>query len=71
MLSVSDREEYNMEVCEVCMGRPTDSTARLVKEMRVYDLLDRLDIRYRRVDHPAAMTMDDCTAADTALGVLM
>ena len=56
---------------EVCMGRPTDSTARLVKEMRVYDLLDRLDIRYRRVDHPAAMTMDDCTAADTALGVLM
>lgn len=56
---------------EVCMGRPTDSTARLVKEMRVYDLLDRLDIRYRRVDHPASMTMDDCTAADTALGVLM
>ena len=56
---------------EVCMGRPTDSTARLVKEMRVYDLLDRLDIRYRRVDHPAAMTMDDCTGADEALGVQM
>ena len=56
---------------EVFTGKPTDPTARLDKEMRVYDLLDRLEIDYKRVDHPAAMTMDDCTGADEALGVLM
>ena len=49
---------------EVFTGKPTDPTARLDKEMRVYDLLDRLEIDYKRVDHPAAMTMDDCTGAD-------
>ena len=56
---------------EVFTGKPTDPTARLDKEMHVYDLLDRLEIDYKRVDHPAAMTMDDCTGADEALGVLM
>ena len=56
---------------EVFTGKPTDPTARLDKEMHVYDLLDRLELDYKRVDHPAAMTMDDCTGADEALGVLM
>ena len=48
-------------------GRPHDLTNRLDKEIRVYDLLDSLNIDYQRVDHPAAMTMEDCLAIDLAL----
>ena len=36
---------------EVLQGRPTDETGRLEKEIAVYDLLDKLDIPFRRVDH--------------------
>lgn len=36
--------------------------------MRVYDLLDDLKIDYWRVDHPAALTMEDCAEADNMLG---
>ncbi len=49
-------------------GRPHDLTNRLDKEIRVYDLLDSLNIDYQRVDHLAAMTMEDCLAIDLALG---
>ena len=48
-------------------GRPADISSRLLKEQRVYDLLDRLCISYDRVDHPAAMTMDDCATIDQVL----
>lgn len=37
-------------------GRPKDETGRLEKEIRVYDLLDRLHVEYQRVDHEAAKT---------------
>ena len=48
-------------------GRPADCSDRLPKEIRVYDLLDRLDIAYQRIDHEAAMTMEACAAIDEAL----
>lgn len=48
-------------------GRPCNVAQRLAKEQRVYDLLDRLEIEYYRVDHPAAMTMEDCAAIDQVL----
>lgn len=48
-------------------GRPLDGTGRLPKEIRVYDLLDRLGIEYERIDHPAAMTMEACEEIDRAL----
>lgn len=48
-------------------GRPLDCEHRLPKEVRVYDLLDKLEIQYQRVDHAAAMTMQDCAAIDRAL----
>ena len=50
---------------ELLNGRPADQ--RLDKEMRVYDFLDGLGIQYQRVDHPAAMTMEDCAAIDQVL----
>ena len=52
---------------ELQEGRPKDCTGRLKKEIRTYDLLDRLGIVYQRVDHPAAMTMEVCEPIDRAL----
>ena len=49
-------------------GRPIDTAGRLEKEIRVYDLLDKLGISYQRVDHAAAMTMEACEEIDRTLG---
>ncbi len=49
-------------------GRPLDPSGRLEKEIRVYDFLDGLGVRYERIDHEAAMTMEACAAVDQALG---
>lgn len=49
-------------------GRPAQCTGRLEKEMRCYDLLDRLGVSYARIDHEAAMTMQSCAAIDEILG---
>lgn len=48
-------------------GRPVDTTDRLDKEVRTYDLLDSLGIQYERVDHEAAYTMEACAAIDEIL----
>ena len=52
-------------------GRPADCDRRLAKEVRVYDLLDSLNIDYQQVDHEAAMTMEACAAIDEAMGTAM
>ena len=36
---------------ELIKGRPADETGRLEKEIRVYDLLDKLGMEYYRTDH--------------------
>ena len=38
---------------ELQNGRPDNTEGRLEKELRVYDLLDRLGVAYQRVDHEA------------------
>ena len=48
-------------------GRPESCAGRLEKEIRVYDLLDKLGISYQRIDHEAANTMEACAAVDAAL----
>ena len=48
-------------------GRPEDCGNRLSKEVRVYDLLDSLEIPYQRIDHEAAMTMEACAEIDKVL----
>ena len=52
-------------------GRPADCTGRLEKEIRSYDLLDRLGIDFYRLDHEPAMTMEICAAIDQSLGALI
>ena len=53
---------------ELHQGRPADCAGRLEKELRVYDLLERLEIPFIHVDHPAAATMEDLTQTDEVLG---
>ena len=48
-------------------GRPETNEGRLEKEIRVYDLLDSLNVEYQRIDHEAAMTMEACAAIDEVL----
>ena len=48
-------------------GRPQDESVRLEKEIRVYDLLDELQIPYERVDHEVAETMEACKEIDEVL----
>ncbi len=48
-------------------GRPHNTDGRLDKEIRTYDLLDSLGVSYQRIDHPAAMTMEECEDIDRIL----
>ena len=48
-------------------GRPENTEKRLEKEVRVYDFLDKLNIKYDRVDHEVADTMEACKEIDEVL----
>ena len=50
----------------VYTGRPSD--ARIPKEERCYELLDRLGIAYTRVDHEHADTIEACKEIEKLLG---
>lgn len=52
---------------ELFNGRPTSSVGRPDKEIRVYDLLDSLQIEYQRLDHEAATNMAVCAEIDLSL----
>ena len=56
---------------ELIKGRPDDQTGRLEKEIRVYDLLDKLEMEYYRTDHEPATTMEVCNDIDKILGTLI
>ena len=51
-------------------GRPADETGRQDKEIRVYDLLDRLGIAYERIDHQPAFSYNEalCNEVEETLG---
>ena len=63
-MQISQKEGIPMELLQ---GRPADCSGRLAKEIRVYDLLDRLGISYQRIDHEATNTMEACAAVDEVL----
>jgi hypothetical protein len=48
-------------------GCPETFEGRQENEIRVYELLDSLDIRYDRVDHEPAETMEACAKVDEVL----
>lgn len=53
---------------ETFIGRPGDETGREARELRSYDFLDGLGIKYMRTEHPAADTMEVCQARAAVLG---
>ena len=56
---------------ELFHGSPADMRGREQREIRAYELLDRLDIDFMRTDHPdrPATTMEVCEEVDAVLGV--
>ena len=56
---------------ELLLGRPLNCDGRQAREVRTYDLLDRLGIEYARVDHEAAETMEVCREIDLVLDALI
>lgn len=57
-----------MEQIKLFEKRPDNCSERLEKEVRCYDLLDRLGIEYVRADHESADTMTACEEIDKTLG---
>ena len=49
-------------------GTPQDSQNRTPREQRCYALLDDLQVKFDRVDHPAADDMEACAAVGRVLG---
>ncbi len=56
---------------ELYEGRPAEGTGRLPREMRTYDFLDGLGIRYLRTDHERADNMAACNEIDAVLDVVI
>ncbi len=56
---------------ELYQGRPGNEEGRLEREIRTYDFLDRLGIRYERTDHERADNMEACNVIDAVLGVII
>ena len=56
---------------ELFEGRPADPAGRLPREIRTYDYLDALGIKYLRTDHERADNMEACNRIDAVLGVLI
>lgn len=56
---------------ELLTGRPLTNDGRLRREIRTYDFLDRLGIRYQRTDHERADNMAACKEIDSILGVVI
>ena len=52
-------------------GRPNHTEGRLPREVRTYDFLDGLGIRYQRTDHERADNMEACNEIDAVLGVII
>ena len=57
-----------MNMTTLLQGRPENIEGRLPVEIACYDMLDKLEIPYARVDHDEAATLEACEAVDVALG---
>ena len=68
MWIVKGRYEMEMMLYD---GRPDNTEGRLPREIRTYDFLDKLGIKYKRTDHEAADNMEACNEIDAVLGVII
>ena len=65
---MEDNQDYYIDP-HVYDGRPEDESDRLPKEIRTYDLLDSLNVPYKRVDHDALPTIEACHDVDRLLDI--
>ncbi len=56
---------------QVYVGRPTSVQGRLLKEIKVYDFLDSLNVEYYRIDHNEADTMEKCQKIEKELNTVI
>ena len=56
---------------ELFDGRPENTEGRLPREVRTYDFLDSLGIKYKRTDHERADNMEACNVIDAVLEVVI
>jgi Ala-tRNA(Pro) deacylase len=56
---------------ELFHGRPENTDGLSEREIKVYDFLDSLEIKYDRVEHEPAMDMNACEEIDRVLGTTM
>lgn len=63
---ITNSTQYHIDPV-LSTGRPADTTGRLPKEVRTYDLLDSLNVPYNRVDHDALPTIEACRDVDRLL----
>lgn len=56
---------------QLIAGAPWDRCWRRERELAVYDLLERLNISFQRVDHCEANTMEACRVIDDALDAVI
>ena len=65
---MEENQDYYIDP-HVYDGRPEDESDRLPKEIRTYDLLDSLNVPYKRVDHDALPTIEACHDVDRLLDI--
>jgi Ala-tRNA(Pro) deacylase len=58
-------------ICDPTIYTSRPDAARSAAEDKIYDLLEELGIGFWRIDHEAAMTIDDCGGIDALLGIPM
>lgn len=71
IVGITEYQIVRRNIMELIKGRPADETGRLEKEIRVYDLLDKLGMEYYRTDHEPATTMEVCNDIDKILDTLI
>lgn len=65
MFSIKD----DIWISPLYTGRPEDVSGRTQGEIAVYDLLDKLHIAYKRVDHDVTPSIELCHGVDEKLGI--
>ncbi len=68
-VNVKESDDYFYIDPVLYEGRPSDETGRLPKEIRTYDLLDKLQIPFWRLDHGATATIEACRDVDKRLNI--
>lgn len=58
-----------LECSPVFEGSPADTDGRAAQEVKVYEFLDGLGIKYYRMDHAPSVTMEDCEVRGRELGI--